>query len=153
MAHYNTVLFLNSNTKLHLYRHVNLHLHSWCDWCIQHNTSIRRDRRWRTSMWMMFCKSKVNEVWKFKMKNEHRVSLDKVSFVSIFSRNIISYVAGAWWWLTGWWRMKRWAPSAGGGWDDNGMTARWERIRTEHWCSVNPRLACSWHLYLLRSRM
>lgn len=32
------------------------------------------------------------------------------------------------------------------------MTARWDGIRTARWCSVNPRLACSWHLYLLHSR-
>lgn len=51
------------------------------------------------------------------------------------------------WWWQGRWR----APSAGEPWEEDMMRARWDRIRTAHWCSVNPRLACSWHLYLLRS--
>lgn len=46
----------------------------------------------------------------------------------------------------------RWrAPSAGERWDGDRPTARWEGIKTAHWCCVNPRPACSWHLYLLRS--
>lgn len=49
----------------------------------------------------------------------------------------------------GWW----WCPLL----VKHEMTTGWQPdgkgIRTAHWCSVNPRLACSWHLYLLRSHI
>lgn len=112
-------------------------------------------KRRHTTMWMMYGKSNVSlrllqvgNVCKWPRTTQWGEKKCP-SFTFLWATSSPKTILTDDWCSDG--KMRWRAPSAGERWDGDRPTARWEGIKTAHWCCVNPRPACSWHLYLLRS--